>query len=179
MVRKMMNLRTVGGVPWPIIMLLFGVALGIISVQFKFVNYGGIGFTIVGTILLAITGGMACVFEQGMATGIGFSLIIIVLSYGTPIEYALSLAFVSFIYIYVASISGKTDRELITGAVAAVIPYELLRIILISLMKYTIYQVRDVFTSLIRDIAKDLLIMIVIFPLVVILMTRYLKITQP
>lgn|GEM_PF-6032069 len=167
-------MKSVAGIPWAIIMLLFGIAMGILTIQLNQLDIHLIGFKWVGVIILAVTAAVSCYLDQGLPAAVGFSLSIIALSPYTEHETVrmLSVALASLLYIYNAARSEKTDRGLITGGLIAVIIYELLRVGFKVLLEFNEAALRLLIVGMVRSMSTDLLLMLVVFPLTVILLLR-------
>ncbi len=167
-------MKSVAGIPWAMIILLFGIAMGILTIQLNQLDIYLIGFRWVGVIILSITAAVSCYLDQGLSAAVGFSLSIIALSPYTEYETArvLSVSLASLLYIYVAARSEKTDRGLISGGLTAVIMYELLRVGLKVLLEFNVVAIRSLLGGMVRSISTDLLLMLVMFPLTVILLLR-------
>ncbi len=167
-------MKSVAGIPWAIIMLLFGIAMGILTIQLNQLDIYLIGFKWVGVIILSVAAAVSCYLDQGLSAAVGFSLSILALSPYTEYETArmLSIALASLLYIYYAARSEKTDKGLISGGLVAVLIYELLRVGLKVLLEFSEAAPRSLIVGMVRSISTDLLLMLVVFPLTVILLLR-------
>ncbi len=164
-------MRRIKGIPVSLLMLLISCLIGYMVIRMDLINHveQSLGWT--GFLMVTLLASFSCLLDEGLSTGAGFALMTLALSNPDEIWLYVSIAASCFIFIYIASGSGITDKETIIGALKAVLVYEIVKIFAYFSFKIRGFSLAYLY-PLIGSISFEVLITLIAFPLTIAVATK-------